>query len=664
MDERKETTQDGKKVEYCRRVRLGDEKSKNVRTIDDVRENELDEIQIQRMDIRSYSSNTKLFLIPSMPFEMTFNDAKFYIYRMTLYHPCPVRIENVQYDAVLSLNDPSDTNATHIVLIPLKGVSIGAGESGRFISKIAAYIPAIVQPDASGEYPATDVPTNADWSITKLLNVDANPCGEIEVKNAFFQWIGRPSFDRYTKNIDRQGSVQTNKVGWRPDQSRNGPTYILMKDPALVSAFDLATIRMLPVTPPEEAIHPIPKVFTYKAGVCKDSAKVKEKFTMPKEECDPLALLSKQQTQTMDSQTMINIILGILSGVAVFIGIYFAMKYATGPIGNLFKTLGEKIGRAVSGVDKALAKAKLPLPKPTTPPPDEKKQIEKVEPDETAFTTVNPMRLSQQQKKQIEKVEPKTQRSLQGYRNPRLQTQRRIPESKPKPEPMEFETVNPMKLTQEEKKEIEKAMPPPPEPIQPPTDIRKTQRTLQGYKSPALRSKTMKNRPSVKTSEADKEDVAKLEQEIKDVAGTGLLTPEEMKIPPEQRKLFNGKVVKRRIIAEETPDEDIQQVKELIAEKKEAEKKLEQDKQKGFMERLADDRAKVEQVDQQIKKNRSSINEAVQRMKDRRRKTTRAILEESKRMKTATETKPDATKLFGPLPKGQTYPIGYRGKTQ
>ena len=675
MDERKETTQDGKKVEYCRRVRLGEEKSKSVRTIDDVRENELDEIQIQRMDIRSYSSNTKLFLIPSMPFEMSFNDAKFYIYRMTLYHPCPVRIENVQYDAVLSLNDPSDTNATYIVLIPLKGVSIGAGESGQFIGKIASYIPAIVQPDANGEYRATDVPTNADWSITKLLSVDANACGEIEVKNAFFQWVGKPSFDRYTKNVERQGFIQTNRVGWRSDPTRNGPTYILMKDPALVSAFDLATIRMLPVTPAEEAIHPIPKVFTYKPGVCKDSAKVKEKFTSKeKQECDPLALLSQQQTQTLDSQTIFNIVLGILSGIAVFIGIYFAMKYATGPVGNFFKNLGEKIGRAASGVDKALAQVKIPVPLPP-PAPAPKPSAPPV--DETAFQTVNPMKITQEQRKEIKKAEPvvkepptdirKTQRTLQGYRNPRLQTRRRIPESKPiapPSPPPDFETMNPMKLTQEQRQAIKKAEPIVEQPdIRKPEykgDIRKTQRSLQTYN----RAKTMKNRPSVKTAEADKEDIAKLEQEIKDATGTGLLTPEEMKIPPEQRKLFNGKVVKRRIIAEETPDEDIQELKDLVDEKKEAEKKVEQDVQKGFEERLAEDRAKVEKIDAEIEKQKDTIKEVVQRIKDRRRKTTRAILEEAKKRKKEQEQPKTQTKLFGPLPKGRNYPVGYRGKTQ
>ena len=666
MDEKRQTTQDGKKIEYCRRVRLNEEKAKNVRTIDDVRENELDEIQIQRMDIRSYSSNTKLFIIPSMPFEMSFNDSKFYVYRMTLYHPCPIRIENVQYDAVLSLNDPSDTNANHIVLIPLKGVSIGSGESGQFISKIASYIPAIVQPNASGEYVATDVPTNADWSITKMLKVGASCSGEIEVKNGFFQWVGEPAFDQYTKGVENRYPFQYTNVGWRREAKAAGPTYILMQEPATISAYDLSTIRMLPVTQPEEAVHPIPRVFTYKAGPPNPALCNRKKETfVSKPECDPLVALSNAQTQTIDSETIVKIVLGILSGIAVFIGVYFALKYATGPVGNFFKNLGEKIGKAASGVDKELSKIPIPAPKL------ENEQI-------------NPMRLTQEQRQAIKKAEPKsqqpdirrpeqigdirkTQRTLQTYKNPNLKTRRQLPAEKPKPTVLENEQINPMRLTQEQRQAIKKEEPKPQEQpdIRRPErvgDIRKTQRSLQTYKNPALRSKTMKNRLPLKTSEADKEEIAKLEEEIKDAAGTGLLSPEEMKIPPAQRKLFNGKVVKKRIIAEELPDEDLQELKDLVSEKQEAEKKLEQDTQKGFEERLANDVAKVEDIDIKIKEQKDTINEAIQRIKDRRRKTTRAILEEARKRKKETEQTKPQTKLFGPLPKGRSYPIGYRGQ--
>lgn len=686
IDERK---QDGK---YCRRVRLSEENAKNVRSIDDVRENELDEIQIQRMDIRSYSSNTKLFIIPSMPFEMSFNDSKFYVYRMTLYHPCPVRIENVQYDAVLSLNDPSDTNVSHIVLIPLKGVSVGAGESGKFISKLTSYIPAIVQPNANGEYVATDVPTGADWSIGKILKVGGNSSGEIEVKNGFFQWVGKPVLNQYTKGVDTQFPFQYTNVGWRQETNAPGPTYILMQEPSLISAYDLSTIRMLPVTEPEQAVHPIPAVFTFKSGPPNPALCNRKKETFVSSSCDPLTALSQAQTQTLDSETIVKIVLGILSGIAVFIGVYFALQYATGPVGNFFKNLGEKIGKAASGVNKELSK--IPVPMELT------QQIKKTEPREQPkfiktsaiaskveekkgddkIETINPMRLTQQQRQQIKKVEPpttpdirkpeykgdvrKTQRTLQTYKNPRLQTRRQIPADKPKP--LENEQINPMRLTQEQRQQIKKAEPTVVEPdIRKPEykgDVRKTQRTLQTYKNPALRTKTMKNRSAVKTAEADKEDIAKLEQEIKDAAGTGLLTPEEMKIPPEQRKLFNGKVVKKRIITEELPDEDLQELKDLVAEKQEAEKKVEEDKQKGFEERLAADIAKVEDIDIKIKEQEAITKEAIQRIKDRRRKTTRAILEEAKKRKKETEQTKPQTKLFGPLPKGRSYPIGYRGQ--
>lgn len=558
-------------------------------------------------------AGSKLSIRPSMPFQMSFNDISFSIGDMSLYHPSPVRIENVQHDAMLSLN--SDT---HIVLVPLKGVSVGSED---FIAKIASFIPAMLDPDT----PDTNVPTGSDWTLDKIFKVGATCSGDIQVMNSFFQWIGKQA------------------------EKTSGPMYILLQEPVEISALDMASINMLPATPVEKAIHPIPKVFTYKPAACESKAKAREKFTSPKEECNPLALLSQQQTQTLDSKTIMNILLGIVSGIAVFIGVYFALKYATGPVGNFFKNLGEKIGRAASGVDKELSKLKLP--------------------DETAFSMVNPMKQAPSQSTP-KKPQPstdirKTQRTLQGYRNPRLQTRRQIPADKPKP--LENEQINPMRLTQEQRQQIKKEEPVPQEPdIRKPAyipDARKTQRTLQTFKAP-VRQRTMKNKEPVKTTEAAKEEIAKLEQDIKDVAGTGLLTPEEMKIPPEQRRLFNGKVVKRRIIAEETPDEDIQELKDLVSQKEEAEKKLQDDKEKRFKEYLAADREKVEALDEKIREQKKSVREMVQLMKRRRRNTTRAILEEARRRKKETEQPKSETKLFGPLPKGRNYPIGYRGKTQ
>lgn len=553
-------------AQFCERIMFTDEDARRVNSIEDLEKNsdKLQSIQIQRVSIRSYSSSTKLNLVPSIPFKFRFNGQDIDVRRMTLYHPCPVRIENRQYDAVLSLNDPVDTSASHIVLIPLEGVSVGGGPSANFFGKIASYIPGILKPNSDGVYESIDVPTGANWDLTNIIQTQ--PEGTVNtVKSGYFVWTGEPTFERFLKGrVPAPLTLPDTLVyGWRRSGGRT-PTYIMMQYPSKIGSFDLQTIRMLPVTPAPEAIHPIPSTYYYKPGPPpKDSpawfsfskkCSKKEKFTVSEEDiCDPFAAI--ERTSKMSTDDMINIVIGVLSAMAVFIGVYFALKYATGPLGEFFKKIGEKLGRAMGGMKKELGKIPVPVPAPSS----------KLENEQ-----INPMKLTQEQRQLIKKEEPK---------QPDIRRPERV------------------------------------------GDIRKTQRSLDAYKSPGVRGKTMKNKPPVKTAEADKEDIAKLEKEMKDAAGTGLLTPEEMKIPPEERN----------VIAEELPDEEVQEAKELIGEKKEAEKKLEQDTQKGFAERLAEDRAKVEKIDKEIKERKDTIDEAVKTIRDMRNKTARAVLQEAKR---------------------------------
>lgn len=555
-----------------------DDDAKGVNSMEQFEQNssKLQSIQIQRVSTRSYSSSTKLNLIPSIPFKFRFNGQDIDVRRMTLYHPCPVRIENRQYDAVLSLNDPMDSAATHIVLIPLEGVSVGGGASANFFGKIASYIPGILRPNSDGAYESIDVPTGAGWDLSSIIQTE--PEGTTNtVKSGYFVWTGEPPYERYLKETVPGPFQDTIVYGWRPSGGRR-PTYIMMQFPSKVGAFDLQTIRMLPVTPSEEAIHPIPASYYYKTGPaprgsaqyesCK--SKKKEKFTVKGEEnCDPFAAI--QSPPRMSTDDMMNIIIGVLSAVAVFIGVYFALKYATGPLGDFFKKLGEKIGRAMGGMKKEI-KAMVPSGPISIP------------------TAVKPL-VSEDTKKPGEEFAYKQSTPIQ-----RAQTQRR------------------------KEKELQ-------------------------------RQKTQKNR----------EDIAKLEKERRDAAGTGLLTAEQLKVPPEQRK-----VIKKRIIAMEPPDEeDIQEVKNLVEQKQDAEKKVIEDREKGFQERLAADREKVAKLDEKLKEQKQTIREATRMVKDRRRKTARAILEEAKRIKKEEETKKEETKLpqlkvGGPLPKGLNYNLGYR----
>jgi hypothetical protein len=349
-----------------------DEDAAKVNSLDQFSANQdkLQSIQIQKVATRSYSSSTKLNLVPSIPFKFTFEGTEVDVKRMTLYHPCPVRIENRQYDAVLSLNDPTDASTRFVMLIPLEGVSIGGGPSANFFGKIASYIPSVLRQNSEGLFDSVDVPTGAGWDLSSLLQTEAIG-GRNVVTSGFFVWRGEPAYEQFVKRNDSQEL----RFGWR----RSGfatPTYIMMQNPSKIGSFDLQTIRMLPVTPAQEAIHPIPATFYYKPGPpakgtpahtawlakCKDK---KERFTVGEDICDPFSNLPPPES--LDADQLITIVLAVISSLAIFIGGYFALKYATGPMGTLVKQFGEKLGRAMGNVRKQMEKKPVTLPGPSLP---------------------------------------------------------------------------------------------------------------------------------------------------------------------------------------------------------------------------------------------------------------------------------------------------------
>ena len=475
---------------FCERIMFTADDAANVNTLSDLsaQYSKIQVIQVQRLTVRSYSSTTKLMITPSIPFKMKFNGQDIVIKRMSLYHPCPVRIENRQADAVLSLNDPID-DPEYVILIPLEGESVGRSSSAKFISKIASYIPGIISPEPDGSYKAIDVPTDASWTLKDVLKTKLNETTkQNEVVSGFYTWRGEPPYEKYLKERRASPFPLSDYVifGWKPSQQRS-PRYILAQYPAKINAFDLQTIRMLPVTPAEEAIHPIPTLFWARDGVppedspafasFKEKCGTKETFTVNAAEsaelstevpdptaCDPFAQMPPQDGISTD--TIVRVILGVLSAVAVFIGIYFALKYVTTPFGDFFKQLGEKLAKAINGTAKKIKKVS----------DEAQKEVEKEE-----------------KPTKQEEGEVKTPAALEGVIEP----------AEKKPEET-FAFSNPI-----------------------------AQKKVSRSTSPGRRRET--------------------QQESEAAAGTGLLTPEQLKTEPELRKFVNPNK-KKRVIAEEATD--------------------------------------------------------------------------------------------------------------
>lgn len=209
-----------------------------------------------RSDSDVFSAKTKLFIKPTIPFEISFNGKSEQINFLTIYQPSPIRIENVQHDAMIGLGDPSVGNKL-IVLIPVIA-SPTSSDASDFIGKIATYGATIVNPEpttAPATAPETSVSaaTGADWNLTKLIPVGQNSIAS----GAFFTWNSAT----YTQQVARDSAL-FRTFRWR---ATPGPQYVLMAEPVAINPVDLEVIRRLPVTEPASAIHSI-GVVSYKSA--------------------------------------------------------------------------------------------------------------------------------------------------------------------------------------------------------------------------------------------------------------------------------------------------------------------------------------------------------------------------------------------------------------
>ena len=310
----------------------------------------------------SYSLDTKAIITPSIPFKMNFNGKDIQINQMTLYHPCPIRIDSVQTDAVLSLNDPSDDKNSHIILVPLV-LSNNDEPSVKFFNRITPSVSTIESPNPiTGQYNVEDVPTGNDWTLTHLFTPKQADNGKFLVENGYFVWQGIPFLERY----DIRNDAFVVHKGWRRSGSA-APTYILLEKPLHIGAIDLATlIQSLPVTPPTDAIHPVPeRGIVYKQGPPEGCAATPapsgdaafdwfgtttEGFTGIKEDdsCDPFLNNARDANigaKQLPPQKFWAGVFYFLTFVFMFLGAYIAMTIVIGEGDQTTRFRTEDLGK-------------------------------------------------------------------------------------------------------------------------------------------------------------------------------------------------------------------------------------------------------------------------------------------------------------------------------
>lgn len=354
---------------YCEQVELSSEDAMKMNKIEDYDEGKLKSVRIQQATSAGFSASTKARFTPSIPFQLRFSAAgggpvDIPVRNMTLYHPCPIRIESVQPDAVLCLNDPAFGNPSHVVLIPLVGKNMPSSSAG-FLQKILPEVVSVSQSDPStGQYIGKDIPVGQNWKLSQVFDTIVAENGkDFDVKTGFYVWKGMPGLDR-VKEVNGLNV----RFKW-VDSGKPTPEYIMLDTPVACNPADLAILTSrMPVTPPSDAIHailysnnPFQKGIVHKQGPPDNcfAKEAREGFTdlqgvygltststQEEEACDPWTLWAQATAgKGFTEQQVKAVIFNLFVFIAMAVGTYLAFSAVLRLYDVEYSELSKNIGK-------------------------------------------------------------------------------------------------------------------------------------------------------------------------------------------------------------------------------------------------------------------------------------------------------------------------------
>lgn len=353
---------------HCQQVQFSSDKAKDVKDLASYRANKgsFERGRIRKISSGGFSQSTKVQITPSIPLKMSVSvkggaPQEIVVSRMTLYHPSPMRIENVQHDAVLSLNDPAAAGPGGvIVLIPLVAGNADT-PSASFMSRVLGNMSTLLQADpVTGLYPEVDAPTGSNWSLNTLLPTDPETNA---VQSGIFVWEGTPELERYVS----EDTPYIQRTSWRK-KNVAAPLYVMLEQPLTISNTDYTSLLQFPLTRPEEAIHEmLAGSLTYKCGPGGGTAPAgTESFaTEHFQSCDPF-MPNYEKNFGYKPETMLRAVFNILIFVALGLGVWAAL-ILVGDLraDQLFQTLSFTSGKVlvrlfkgVQGVGSSLKNAR------------------------------------------------------------------------------------------------------------------------------------------------------------------------------------------------------------------------------------------------------------------------------------------------------------------
>lgn len=351
--------------ESCGDLRIPDEEIVKIKTYADLK-TAVEKARIVRIRPQNegFSTDTKAFFKPSLPFQFSFNGSPITVSTITVYHPCPLRVQDQQADAVISLNDPS-ASSTQIILIPIIAGDTNA-PSAKFFNKLMNNIGSVaIQDPLTGQFQSSDIQTGNRWGLSQLFETTKiENAKEVSVKNGFFAWDAMPALEKYQSSASSQKIVYS----WRPKSNAPRPLYVMLEKPLPVGSSDLrALTSSLPVTPWEDAIHPIGLQVVYKQGppnncgipmresmtdFSKGIADISE-LSDQVDSCDPFLANALSTKRTYSSDKLLTLLFNVMLFIAGFVGAYIAIAAVTRFYDVEYSEFTKSIGKVVAiGVKK------------------------------------------------------------------------------------------------------------------------------------------------------------------------------------------------------------------------------------------------------------------------------------------------------------------------
>ena len=375
---------------------------------------------IVEMNRETYGALTKLFLKPTLPFKVSFNDGITtheipQVKLISVFHPCPIRIESIQYDAVIQIGDfrgLSGTECTQQVDSSSRAVQALNKQKGVLDRKIAKaqtdlfaklkkgfqdpqYLAAqstlnalvakkdalalpkkrVCEPrDGAADKLVIFVPLKindrpkpgAQYEQTRFVNTFANKIPSILGAQPD-RYLGYPEVPAATQNDWKLSSILDPTdcyYTWKVNLTGQSQpvTVVFIKNPIAILSSDMGSIKRLPITPPSDVFHSNPKNVRFKSCPPRDTEGVPIPCLArapPQKVPGPITQADTEENNkpAVAGTKWLAILFGTIgSFLLLMIAVWLAVKFANGPGGTALKGFGDYIGRTLAGTYDAAKK--------------------------------------------------------------------------------------------------------------------------------------------------------------------------------------------------------------------------------------------------------------------------------------------------------------------